>query len=106
MKKINESFVCSGCHKTVPLAPKTCRNHCPWCFLSLHVDGSMPGDRASDCQGKMFPTLYKITNGTTKIFFVCQICNKEHRNKIAEDDTISDLDACIQSRKLVAATSS
>ena len=42
MKKINEPFVCIQCGKTVPLAKKTCRNHCPFCFTSLHVDGEIP----------------------------------------------------------------
>ncbi|NCQ81548.1 RNHCP domain-containing protein [bacterium] len=23
-------------------AQKTCRNHCPHCFVSLHVDGDVP----------------------------------------------------------------
>ncbi|MBQ5945300.1 RNHCP domain-containing protein [bacterium] len=26
----------------MPLAAKTCRNHCPYCFASLHVDGDIP----------------------------------------------------------------
>ncbi|MBQ2600698.1 RNHCP domain-containing protein [bacterium] len=38
MKKINESFTCINCKKEIPLAAKTCRNHCPYCFTSLHVD--------------------------------------------------------------------
>ncbi|MBR7037477.1 RNHCP domain-containing protein [bacterium] len=42
MKKINESFRCVNCGQEIPLAPKTCRNHCPYCFTSLHVDGNIP----------------------------------------------------------------
>lgn len=42
MKKINETFACLGCKKIVPLAQKTCRNHCPFCFTSQHVDGAIP----------------------------------------------------------------
>ncbi|MBO7095209.1 RNHCP domain-containing protein [bacterium] len=38
MKKINETFICTNCGQEVPLASKTCRNHCPYCFTSLHVD--------------------------------------------------------------------
>ena len=45
MKKINETFVCLECGKSVPTAEKTCRNHCPFCFASQHVDGDIPGDR-------------------------------------------------------------
>ncbi|MBO7505538.1 RNHCP domain-containing protein [bacterium] len=50
MKKINESFICVNCGREVPLASKTCRNHCPYCFASLHVDGEIPGDRSSICK--------------------------------------------------------
>lgn len=42
MKKINEAFVCLECGKKVPLADKTCRNHCPYCFVSQHVDADIP----------------------------------------------------------------
>lgn len=45
MKKINETFHCLECGKLVPLAERTCRNHCPYCFASRHVDGDIPGDR-------------------------------------------------------------
>ena len=38
MKKINESFICLNCGKKVEVATRTCRNHCPYCFASLHVD--------------------------------------------------------------------
>jgi len=47
MKKINESFVCIHCGEEIMQATKTCRNHCPKCFCSLHVDGDIPGDRAA-----------------------------------------------------------
>jgi len=70
----------------VPLANKTCRNHCPWCFVSLHVDGDIPGDRDTDCHGKMVPINYMIKHGGTKILFECQKCGKQHWNKMAEDD--------------------
>lgn len=38
MRKINESFICVNCKKYVPEAQKTCRNHCPFCLTSMHVD--------------------------------------------------------------------
>ena len=65
------------------------------CFLSLHVDGAIPGDRDTQCHGKMFPTEYEIKNGQTKIHFVCVKCEKEHRNKAANDDELGQLDAAI-----------
>ncbi|USN56071.1 MAG: RNHCP domain-containing protein [Candidatus Peribacteria bacterium] len=95
MHKINESFICQNCGVQVDPAPKTCRNHCPYCFSSLHVDGDVPGDRSTSCHGKMFPREYVLANGEIKIHFLCLSCGKQHWNKAAEDDEISQLDACI-----------
>lgn len=91
MKKINETFTCISCWKQVPIAPKTCRNHCPYCFTSLHVDGDIPWDRSSECHGIMRPINYEIRNWTMKILFECEKCGKQHRNKRAEDDDIDAL---------------
>ncbi|MCX6824408.1 MAG: RNHCP domain-containing protein [candidate division SR1 bacterium] len=92
MKKINESFTCTHCGKQISQAAKTCRNHCPYCFVSLHVDGKIPGDRATTCGGTMYPTAYEIRNGQIKILFQCQKCGKIHRNKRADDDEVEKLD--------------
>lgn len=91
MKKINETFTCIGCGKDIPTASKTCRNHCPHCFTSLHVDGDVPGDRTTSCHGKMYPISYEYKNGDRKILFQCSSCNKQHRNKRADDDQIENL---------------
>lgn len=99
MKKINESFACIHCKKSIPEATKTCRNHCPYCFVSLHVDWDIPWDRATDCGGKMYPTSYEIKNGWMKILFVCQTCGKTHRNKRADDDEVMELDRYIKEYK-------
>ena len=89
MKKINESFVCIGCKKTVWPASKTCRNHCPYCFTSLHVDGDIPGDRSTDCHGVMKPVELDFKmSGWSKLLFRCTVCGKEHWNKVAEDDEL------------------
>ena len=90
MITINESFVCIWCSKTVPLATKTCRNHCPYCFVSLHVDGDIPWDRNTTCHGIMRPIEldFKMSGGS-KILFQCTICDKRHRNKTAEDDLLT-----------------
>ena len=49
----NEGFVCGHCGVRVePLANGSCRNHCPQCLWSKHVD-DVPGDRASRCGGMM-----------------------------------------------------
>lgn len=93
MKKINETFTCLECGKTVPLAEKTCRNHCPRCFASQHVDGDIPGDRKGvPCGGAMYPRAYELKNGMTKIMFECVKCGKIHRNKAAVDDARGVLD--------------
>ncbi|MDD2536897.1 MAG: RNHCP domain-containing protein [Candidatus Absconditabacteria bacterium] len=91
MKKINECFICVECGKEISLAAKTCRNHCPFCFTSLHVDGEVPGDRASACKGMMYPIAYELKNSDYKILFRCAPCGKEHWNKRAEDDEIVSL---------------
>ena len=91
MKKINEGFVCINCKKYVPPAPKTSRNHCPWCFFSLHVDDKVPGDRSSNCGGVMKPIAYNVSWDKIKILFCCEICGKEHWNKAAQDDDLQAL---------------
>ncbi|MBQ7074619.1 RNHCP domain-containing protein [bacterium] len=100
MKKINESFTCIHCGQFVPLAPKTCRNHCPKCFCSLHLDDKIPGDRTSTCKGKMFPINYEIKNGEFKILFQCETCGKLHWNKKAEDDEIDTLLKIVQEKRI------
>ena len=95
MKKINLWFDCIWCGESVSPAEKTSRNHCSKCFLSLHVDGELPGDRASSCSGLMIPIEYVIANGKTKIHFICVNCGKDHRNKTASDDEIGSIDRVI-----------
>ncbi len=105
MKKINETFLCLWCKKNVPLAQKTCRNHCPFCFTSQHVDWDIPGDRAAieTCWGAMYPTIYELKNGMIKILFICSKCGKTHWNKASTDDEIGELDAYIQKYKWLIA---
>ncbi len=99
MKKINESFSCIHCGKEISEAKKTCRNHCPYCFVSRHVDGDIPGDRATNCGWTMYPIAYEIKNGWMKIQFQCQKCGKLHRNKRADDDEVEHLDMYIKKYK-------
>lgn len=96
MKKINESFICINCGQEIPLASKTCRNHCPYCFTSLHVDWEIPWDRSSTCRWVMYPREYKIKDSDYKILFVCSKCGKKHRNKRAQDDEIVNLPGLIK----------
>lgn len=100
MKKINESFVCVHCNQKIEKADKTCRNHCPFCFVSLHVDSDIPGDRKASCEWKMYPSMYEIKNGDMKILFQCAKCPKHHWNKRAGDDKVEDLDKLIKEYKI------
>lgn len=95
MKKINESFVCINCWKKISAAKKTCRNHCSYCFVSLHLDEDIPWDRKSICWWKMYPIEYFISNQEIKITFKCYKCWKIHKNKATEDDDIANLDSMI-----------
>ncbi len=101
MKKINESFLCTNCGKEISQAAKTCRNHCPHCFISLHVDWEVPWDRLSQCNSLMYPTTYEIRNWNYKILFECSACHKLHRNKRAEDDQIEKLPELIEEYKQI-----
>lgn len=97
MKKINESFVCINCWELIPIAEKTCRNHCPYCFASLHVDGEIPWDRSSECKWVMYPRTYELKKSDYKILFQCSKCGKQHRNKRASDDELTNLPELIKS---------
>lgn len=92
MITINEGFICISCQKNISPAEKTCRNHCPYCFSSLHVDGLIPWDRDTDCHGIMKPIAFDFKmSGESKILFHCLTCHKEHRNRVASDDNLSEL---------------
>lgn len=84
--KINESFVCLQCGFHVPKAEKTCRNHCPQCLYSLHVDDVIPGDRMNNCHGLMEPIGLKQTSKGYMIIHRCQICGAIKNNQVLSDD--------------------
>ena len=83
----NTPFTCLNCGFEVPpIAGSGCRNHCPRCLHSLHVDVN-PGDRASDCGGLLVPI--GVTNSGRKGWVVvsrCDSCGMIRRNKAALDD--------------------
>ncbi|MGW6916944.1 RNHCP domain-containing protein [Kitasatospora sp. NPDC054939] len=82
-------FRCVGCRLEVPLqAPGTAhRNHCPTCLVSRHVDGRIPGDRASDCHGRMEPLGMSVRpDGEWMIIHECRSCGELSANRIAGDD--------------------
>lgn len=84
--KINETFVCAHCSYNVPTAKTTCRDHCPKCLWSLHVDVN-PGDRAADCAGLLRPTSYSShAKKGWMIHYVCQKCGMSRVNRFLEND--------------------
>ncbi|PWK14517.1 RNHCP domain-containing protein [Tumebacillus permanentifrigoris] len=84
---INESFQCEQCGIEVqPLAQGSCRNHCPACFYSKHLDIN-PGDRAANCGGLLEPI--GIEDHKKKGYMIihrCQTCGHTGKNKLALDD--------------------
>lgn len=86
-KVINESFVCDFCGEENPKAFRTCRNHCFSCLCAVHVDKIFPGDRKSDCKGKM--VLAEVLPHVKHSFMLvhrCEICGKTIKNRAADDD--------------------
>ena len=85
----NETFRCRRCKMLVgpvQVGGKH-RNHCPYCLFSRHVDGRVPGDRASDCGGVMAPIgIFTRPKGEQAIVHRCLSCGFERHNRVAADD--------------------
>ena len=91
--KIDEEFICENCGKNVKILGYSCRNHCPYCLHSKHVDKN-PGDREETCHGILEPI--GIDTNSKKgyvIIFKCKKCGIIRKNKVAEDD---DMDLIIK----------
>lgn len=72
-----------------PIKHGSCRNHCPKCLYSKHVDREGPGDRASGCKGMMQPIgIDKDAKKGFVLIHECKNCGKMIRNKAAEDDDL------------------
>ncbi|WDL97084.1 RNHCP domain-containing protein [Alicyclobacillus sp. ALC3] len=93
----NEGFTCTNCGAEVPPSATSCRNHCPHCLYSVHLDLN-PGDRKANCGGLMVPVavFYHSKKGY-QIVHRCLVCGAERRNVAAlEDRTAPDsLDALL-----------
>lgn len=86
--KIDEEFICHNCGKKVEKLGYTCRNHCPNCLHSKHVDIN-PGDRAESCHGDLMPVGIEVDSKKGYvIIFKCQKCGTIRKNKAAKDDNI------------------
>ncbi len=82
----NTGFTCANCGTAVPPLQGTgCRNHCPACLHSLHVDVN-PGDRASDCGGLLVPVGVVDSRKGWVVVSRCDRCGMIRRNKAALDD--------------------
>lgn len=88
MIQANEGFKCKHCKRSVdPHTGGSCRNHCPYCLYSLHVDLEVPGDRANECMGLMVPIgMEENKKKGTRILHMCQQCGFKGFNRIAPDD--------------------
>ncbi len=85
---IDEEFICENCGYHVPKLGYSCRNHCPKCLHSKHVDIN-PGDRGEDCHGDLEPIGLEINKKGYVIVFKCRKCGMIRKNKAAEDDDMN-----------------
>ncbi len=85
---INEDFMCEHCQRQVSARKKSCRNHCPFCLTSKHVDIN-PGDRANPCQGLLKAFGYDVTGSKGLVLlFKCEKCGEETRNVAAHEEAV------------------
>lgn len=78
-----ESFSCQICGSKV--RGKGYTDHCPNCLFSKHVD-IFPGDRQANCGGLMEPVGIAKKKGRWQIFYRCQKCGQQRRNKLSAAD--------------------
>ena len=87
--EIDEAFICENCGKKVEKLGYSCRNHCPYCLHSKHVDKN-PGDRAENCHGDLEPMSLEIDGKKGYIIvFKCKKCGSIRKNKAAKDDNMN-----------------
>ena len=88
----DEDFECQNCHFQVPKrGGGYCRNHCPKCLYSLHVDLKVPGDRKSDCVSLMKPVdvILNTKKQTYQLIQQCTKCQYRHAVTVAKDDDLN-----------------
>lgn len=97
--EIDEEFICENCGKKVEKLGYSCRNHCPHCLYSKHVDKN-PGDREEDCHGMLKPIDIEINpKKGYVIIFKCIKCGAIRKNKVAEDDNLEEIYKIIEQKK-------
>lgn len=83
-----DAFICKVCGWPVVSAGagSSHRNHCPNCLSSIHLDKE-PGDRRSECHGRMDPIgVWVRKNGEWAVIHRCRCCGKICSNRTAADD--------------------
>lgn len=92
MARTSESFHCLNCGFDADDSPYGTRhrNHCPRCLWSKHVD-SKPGDRRSDCGGRMEPIAIWVRDDEWVLIHRCHACGKLQPNRSAGDDSVAAL---------------
>ena len=83
-----DAFICKVCGWPVVSAGagSSHRNHCPNCLSSIHLDNE-PGDRRSECHGRMGPIgVWVRKNGEWAVIHRCRCCGKICSNRTAADD--------------------
>ena len=83
-----DAFICKVCGWPVVSAGagSSHRNHCPNCLSSIHLDNE-PGDRRSECHGRMDPIgVWVRKNGEWAIIHRCRRCGHLSSNRVAADD--------------------
>ena len=95
--KKNEGFTCENCGHAVAPRKSSCRNHCPVCLHSKHVDID-PGDRANPCRGLMSPIGYEMGKKGMRIRFRCLRCGEESLNISAlyDEDQPDSMEALLK----------
>ena len=97
--EIDEEFICENCGKKVEKLGYSCRNHCPYCLYSKHVD-KKPGDREEECHGLLEPIDIEINpKKGYVIVFKCIKCGAIGKNKVAEDDDMELVYKIIENKK-------
>lgn len=84
--EIDEEFICDNCGRLVKKLGYSCRDHCPYCLHSKHVD-IFPGDRSQTCHGELEPIGLEINpKKGYVVIFKCKKCGEIRKNKAATDD--------------------
>lgn len=85
---INDSFRCVHCKREVQPSSHSCRNHCPYCLYSVHLD-VFPGDRLADCGGLMKPIRIEYhTKKGYRVVHRCLNCGHVCRNILQQGEAV------------------